>query len=157
MTLAKCANAELIAIRHRRGMRGVCAREGAQSRDASSRLLVRFCFHLFLPGGDAHRTACAAGGRYGALSPVSARAGPCSRATVGLLLRSICIPQRANICGGTSSGFALISICRFGDPNPFHKKLTGRARCVNWIERLMGRGVLPRRFPGRVRGMSSDR
>jgi 2-hydroxychromene-2-carboxylate isomerase len=39
----------------------------------SSRLLVRFRFYLFLPGGDAGRAACPAVRRYGAFSPVSAR------------------------------------------------------------------------------------
>ena len=37
------------------------------------------------------------------------------------------------------------------------KQLVGCARCVGWIEELMGRGVLPGRFSGPVRGRSSDR
>jgi 2-hydroxychromene-2-carboxylate isomerase len=37
------------------------------------------------------------------------------------------------------------------------KQLVGCARCVGWIEELMGRGVLPGRFSSPVRGRSSDR
>ena len=66
--------AELNAI-HFPLTRGCHMREGKRTQhDAgSSRLLVRFRFYLFLPGGDAGRAACVAVRRYGAFSPVSAR------------------------------------------------------------------------------------
>jgi hypothetical protein len=96
----------------------------------SSRLLVRFRFYLFLPGVDAGRAACAAVRRYGAFSPVSARP-PVQGA--GMAYFSVQSLSRKGPCGGTSSGFALILICRFGSPNPFHKTACW-LRALRWLD-----------------------
>src|SRR5215472_2447096 len=70
--IEKSSKSSAVCRRTRRG--GICARESAQQRDAAaSRFLVRFRFLLFLSDGDADHAACATGGRYRALSPVSAR------------------------------------------------------------------------------------
>src|SRR5215469_543850 len=45
----------------------------------------------------------------------------------------------------------------FRQPEPFPQNSLLAARCVGWIEELMGRGILPGRFSGPVRGRSSDR
>ena len=123
--------AELKAI-HFPLTRGRHMREGKRTQDdaGSSRLLVRFRFYLFLPGGDAGRAACAAVRRYGALSPVSARPpvqGP------GMAYFSVQSLSRKGPLGGISSGFALILICRFGSPNPFHKTACW-LRALRWLD-----------------------
>ena len=111
MTLAKCANAELIAF----SIVDVCvayAREKAHNRVMP---LLDFWFDF------ASTYSYPAAMR---IAPLAQQAGVTVRFRpflLGPLFKGHGIPQRVTICGGTSSGFALISICRFGDPNPFHK------------------------------------